>query len=67
MSLEQEVELIAMLHELLAPEFSDSLRIIESGDPYDSPVIVLEFDGEPYCIAIEQFPPRENQFPETKK
>jgi hypothetical protein len=64
MSLEEEVELVAYIYDLLENQ-DQEVRIIESGDPYDSPVIVLEYNGNPYCIAIEQFPPRENQFSES--
>lgn len=66
MSLEEEVELIEYLYELLSTNFEQELRILESGDPYDSPVIVFRYNERNYAIAVEEFPPRENFFREEE-
>lgn len=54
MTTNDETELIAYIHELLESNFSPEMRVIESDDPNDSPVIVLNYKGTQYAIAVEE-------------
>ena len=61
MSLTEETELVAFIVEALEEHYLPGfgVRVIESDDPNDSPVILVDYQGAVYAIAVEQFPPRE--------
>jgi hypothetical protein len=54
MSVADETEIIAYIHELLEDGLHMEMKVLESDYPEDSPVIVIKYKGSIYAIAVEE-------------